>query len=216
MKIVSREEYRNRKLPKDATEQGTGAAPAAPDVVIPDDMARASLALMSNLPTTAEERIELRQKRLEAMQAGDITDDTGKALGYAAEQLERARYLHAKGAADVDIFPLLENADLRLNSVGLAAAANIGLAAEQEKAEQKRAAAENGKAGAKKRHAASDSVKAQVLAEYRKGKWKSKRDAAGRLEGVAKEKAREVSFSFATPDVEERIYKWILEGTKED
>lgn len=124
MKIVSREEYRNRNSQKDAAEQGTGAAPAAADVVFPDDMARASMALISSLPTNAEERIELRQKRLDAMLAGDLTDDTRKTLGYAAEQLERARYLHAKGAADVDIFPLLENADLRLNSIVWVAAAN--------------------------------------------------------------------------------------------
>lgn len=128
MKIVSAAEYKAkgfRKLQEEAAaERAKGAQPAAPDVVIPDDMARASLALMSRVFTPTEELIEYRQKRLDAMLAGDLTDDARTSLGYAAEQLERARYLHAKGAADVDIATVLEVIDLRLKDVVVVAAAN--------------------------------------------------------------------------------------------
>ena len=121
VKIVSAAEYKAkgfRKLQEEA------AQPAAPDVVIPDDMARASLALMSRVFTPTEELIEYRQKRLDAMLAGDLTDDARTSLGYAAEQLERARHLHARGAADVDIATVLEVIDLRLKDVVVVAAAN--------------------------------------------------------------------------------------------
>lgn len=212
MKIVSAAEYKAkgfRKLQEEA------AQPAAPDVAVPDDMARASLALMSRVFTPTEELIEYRQKRLDAMLAGDLTDDARTSLGYAAEQLERARYLHAKGAADVDIATVLEVIDLRLKDVVVVAAANIGLAAGQEKAEQKMADVANGKAGAKKRHAASEAVKAHVLAEYRKGEWKSKKDAARKLTPLALEKAGLEHFTFAHDGAENRVYLWILEGAKE-
>lgn len=121
MKIVSAAEYKAkgfRKLQEEA------AQPAAPDVAVPDDMARASLALMSRVFTPTEELIEYRQKRLDAMLAGDLTDDARTSLGYAAEQLERARHLHARGAADVDIATVLEVIDLRLKDVVVVAAAN--------------------------------------------------------------------------------------------